>query len=105
MSIAGAIFSLLRFQRTGVKILFDFLEHLVGLARVQGGSPVKKVRIFLKAEAARAFIILAFKIINKGRKVAWVSIILIFKKAGNVERCLSPSTLFTEHRTLFSWEI
>ena len=68
---------------------------------IQGESPDKKVRSFLKVEVAQASIILAFKIISKGRKLARVSIILNFKKVGKVERCISP-TLFTEHRTSFS---
>ena len=69
---------------------------------VQRESPVKEVPTFLQVEVAEALTILTFKIINKGRKVAQVSIILTFKKAGKVERCLSPSALFTEHQTSFS---
>ena len=45
---------------------------------VQGESPDKKVRTFLKVEVAQASIFLAFKKINTGRKVAQTSIILTF---------------------------
>ena len=45
---------------------------------LQGESPDKKVRTFLKVEVAQASIFLAFKKINTGRKVAQTSIILTF---------------------------
>ena len=47
--------------------LFQYLEKF--RCQVQGGSPVKTVRAFLKVEVAQASFILTFKMTNKGRKV------------------------------------
>ena len=55
---------------------------------IQGESPDKKVRTFLKVEVAQAIIFLAFKKINTGRKVAQTSIILTFYKKVKGRRCL-----------------
>ena len=74
----------------------------MGTREVQGESLVRKVRNSLKVQVAEVSIIFAFKIKKRGRKVARVSIILTIKKEGKVESSLSPSTLFTEHRTSFS---
>ena len=55
-----------------------FRKRLGKMLLLQGESPDKKVRTFLKVEVAQASIFLAFKKINTGRKVAQTSIILTF---------------------------
>jgi len=65
-------------KRTDLKVYQHQKELSARGTPVQGGSPDKKVRTFLKVEVAQASIFLAFKKINKGRKVAQTSIILTF---------------------------